>query len=134
MAYSPSSPLTAGTGTVGVALRDFDRRLEQAQCALATVESAGQRREAATSLYEVEIRLSELATVLPDTAMAQQLIALRDLLSSHLLAASTCERGELPTSVVVGLLRRGADRARRGIRQTVTADGDQAVPAQFADV
>ncbi|TML93519.1 MAG: hypothetical protein E6G06_01895 [Actinobacteria bacterium] len=100
MAYSPSRPLTAGTGTVGVALRDFDRRLEQAQCALATVESAGQRREAATSLYEVEIRLS----------------------------------GELPTSVVVGLLRRGADRARRGIRQTVTADGDQAVPARFVDV
>ena len=133
MARPPAVPLAAGTSTVDVALRDFDRRLEEAQCALATVESVGQRRDAVTSLYEVEIRLSELVTVLDDTTMAQQLIALRDRLSSHLLAASTCERGELPTAVVVGLLRRGADQARRGIRQTVTADRDEAVPAYFVD-
>jgi hypothetical protein len=117
----PTISRTAGMSAPADALHALDRRLEEAQCALGSDDSGSKRDEAATLLHEVEVRLVELATAAPDTTVAKGLISLRDSLSSHLLAASTCELGELPTSVVVRLLRRGADQTRRGIRRTVTA-------------
>ena len=124
MACPPELPLTDDSMTSAAALRVLDHRLEAAQRVLES-EPEPEQAAATTLLYEVEVCLTELVTTLSDTTMAKRLIGLRDALSSHLLAASTCERGELPPSVVVRLLRNGADQARRGIRGTVAVDADR---------
>jgi hypothetical protein len=120
MAFSSTVSQSADVRAWAVALQALDRRLELAQSALQ--RTGGPSNEGSRLLREAEACLNELASVRPGTPMAARLSSLRDMLSSHLLAASTCERGELPEKLVIQFLRRGAARTRGGIKSTVNEE------------
>jgi hypothetical protein len=77
-------------------------------------------REAERILTEVEDVLARLAgDAGVDESMARKLLAVRDELGGHLLAVARVEGIDLPSHVIVGILRRAAETTRDGLRAVI---------------
>jgi hypothetical protein len=94
------------------AVRRVEVRLRDAAARLASDVSATDVRVAQEVLSDAEQALGDLVRD-PWEPSAVPIRQAREILSSHLLAASACEGAAVAPLVTARVLRRGADSARR---------------------
>lgn len=105
-----------------VARRELEQHLQDAQRLLGGRVDSEATRETERLLGRVEELLASLATTAgDDLGSMAELLALRDGLSSHLLAAASCAEVDAPSHVVASVLRRAADVTERGLHRLADA-------------
>ena len=109
---APVSAVASAATEEETTVRHVERRLRHAAERLGPEVSAVDVRIAQRMIGAAE---ETLATLVHDPwePSAQPLRRAREILSSHLLAASACEGANVAPPVTARVLRRGADSARR---------------------